>query len=678
MRLTALFLFFFSFVEAKVVFDNKATHIYTLNGNKVIPVNEHLIAVTISNSGVYVKDDLNNSLTIRGVDANMATDQQLYDFLHENLIFYWGKKIFYNPLEVDSFFVLKRLSGSGNGYVAVDNSGNISFSNGTAGVTGATGATGSTGATGNDGATGNTGSTGATGAQGVTGNTGTTGSQGATGATGSQGATGSTGATGSQGNTGVTGATGSNGTTGATGATGTFSGTAWLTGSNSGIDSSANAVGTSDAKGLKFVTNGLMVGGYSSNGVAYLGDSITRLSVTKVSSGVYPTTSYSNLGGSGDRTGLITTTAHCGVSGGCSIASPANRMVNGDYSSTNWYLTSSPLADISTAYIIFDFGSQKLINEAKSYVSATATTCGTWQWKGSNDNITYTNIGSTFNNIQSATTLTHTTLNGNTTPYRYYQIYCVSGSQSGGGYWFQFDFKISSAISNSSLLQTNITNGATAGGNIIMQNTGGNVGIVEGSPASSLAILGNLAVGSTASYSEATAPTGGAVIQGNVGIGVTSPSAKLHAISTTEQFRIGYDASNYINFTTGSTGITTVGGAGSAVKTIFTNNVGIAGTTPTSALHTTSFGSAITTKTANYTLTASDYTVVFDGTSLTATLPAASTCTGRTYVLVNRNATALTTSVAYLTLTTGVTSTTVTAASSVWIQSNGTNYYQIK
>lgn len=454
--------------------------------------------------------------------------------------------------------------------------------------------------------------------------------------------------------------------------------TGWSLTGNTGTTAGTNFIGTTDSIDLVFKTNNSENARISSAGVVQLGDSTTNLKITKVSSGVYPTTSYSNLGGSGDRTGLITTTAHCGVSGGCSIASPANRMVNGDYSSTNWYLTSSPLADISTAYIIFDFGSQKLINEAKSYVSATATTCGTWQWKGSNDNITYTNIGSTFNNIQSATTLTHTTLNGNTTPYRYYQIYCVSGSQSGGGYWLQFDFKISSAISNSSLLQSNITDGVTAGGNIILQNTAGNVGIVEGSPASSLAVLGNLAIGSTAAYSEVSAPSGGAVIQGNVGIGVTSPSAKLHAISTTEQFRIGYDTSNYINFTTGSTGITTIGGAGSAVKTIFTNTVGINGITPTSSLHTNSLATSIVTKTANYTLTSSDYTVIFDGTSLTATLPAASTCSGRTYVIVNRNATALTTSVAYQTLITGATSTTIASATALWIQSNGTNYYQIK
>ena len=42
---------------------------------------------------------------------------------------------------------------------------------------------------------------------------------------------------------------------------------------------------------------------------------------------------------------------------------------------------------------------------------------------------------------------------------------------------------------------------------------------------------------------------------GNVGIGTTAPSAKLHTISTTEQLRLGYDASNYMSWTVGSTNL---------------------------------------------------------------------------------------------------------------------------
>ncbi len=57
-----------------------------------------------------------------------------------------------------------------------------------------------------------------------------------------------------------------------------------------------------------------------------------------------------------------------------------------------------------------------------------------------------------------------------------------------------------------------------------------------------------------------------------VGIGVTAPGAKLHSIATTEQLRLGYDASNYAGFTVNSSGNlsilpilgTTLGYAGAA------------------------------------------------------------------------------------------------------------------
>jgi hypothetical protein len=44
---------------------------------------------------------------------------------------------------------------------------------------------------------------------------------------------------------------------------------------------------------------------------------------------------------------------------------------------------------------------------------------------------------------------------------------------------------------------------------------------------------------------------------GNVGIGTTSPSALIHGIKTTEQLRLGYDASNYLSCTVGSGASTT-------------------------------------------------------------------------------------------------------------------------
>ena len=51
---------------------------------------------------------------------------------------------------------------------------------------------------------------------------------------------------------------------------------------------------------------------------------------------------------------------------------------------------------------------------------------------------------------------------------------------------------------------------------------------------------------------------------GSLAIGVTAASAKIHAIATTEQLRLGYDAANYCSSTTDSTGKTTTTAVGTA------------------------------------------------------------------------------------------------------------------
>ena len=55
---------------------------------------------------------------------------------------------------------------------------------------------------------------------------------------------------------------------------------------------------------------------------------------------------------------------------------------------------------------------------------------------------------------------------------------------------------------------------------------------------------------------------------GNLGVGVTGTSiaARIHALSTTEQLRLGYDASNYLSLTVGSTGGVTLNAVGSGAN----------------------------------------------------------------------------------------------------------------
>ena len=111
------------------------------------------------------------------------------------------------------------------------------------------GATGATGVTGLTGATGATGATGIDGIQGATGFAGITGAIGATGIAGAQGVQGNTGAI------GATGAQGIQGTTGATGADGALN--AWGKAGTAGSIAGINFIGTTDAMPLDLRTNSI-------------------------------------------------------------------------------------------------------------------------------------------------------------------------------------------------------------------------------------------------------------------------------------------------------------------------------------------------------------------------------------------------------------------------------------
>jgi hypothetical protein len=145
---------------------------------------------------------------------------------------------------------------------------------------------------------------------------------------------------------------------------------------------------------------------------------------------------YLNPGGYGARTGSISTTTTLSISGSITY------LVSGAYANSLYFNNQS----VSGLYIRFDLGSAKIIDEAV-WSQASSTNQGTWQWQGSNDASAWTSIGSTFTIASAQQVLT--TLNGNTTGYRYYQMLGVSGSTSNADYEFSTMFRIMNGSSYS-------------------------------------------------------------------------------------------------------------------------------------------------------------------------------------------------------------------------------------
>lgn len=145
---------------------------------------------------------------------------------------------------------------------------------------------------------------------------------------------------------------------------------------------------------------------------------------------------YNNPGGSGNRY-LFNTTATVG--GGEPMS-----MVDGAITATSaypggWFWNSGQ----TTANIVFDWFTARIIDEAKWYQS-NSTTHGTWKWQGSSDGITYVDIGTSFT-LGGSTTQTQTQLNGNTTAYRFYRLQPVSASTSNSPFLEEIEFKIDDA-----------------------------------------------------------------------------------------------------------------------------------------------------------------------------------------------------------------------------------------
>lgn len=142
-------------------------------------------------------------------------------------------------------------------------------------------------------------------------------------------------------------------------------------------------------------------------------------------------TSYANPDGTGDRRAMIL----CSNSG--FVVGPFYNSVNGSTTEFTWFFGGTTVS--SATWLKWDFLAPIVIDEA-TYYQQFAVSEGTWKWQGSNDNSAWTDIGSSFA-LGSSVPQVLTTLNGNTTAYRYYRMLGVSGSTNTGPFIQEFEFK---------------------------------------------------------------------------------------------------------------------------------------------------------------------------------------------------------------------------------------------
>lgn len=301
----------------------------------------------------------------------------------------------------------------------------------------------------------------------------------------------------------------------------------------------------------------------------------------KIGSDPDPYASYSKLGGTGNRTSVITPSVNFTL---FSTSDPLT-LVDGNTSSVAvaGAIRFDTAAAASGKYIRFDFGSgtSKIITEAILYQN-TADSHGVWQWQGSNDASAWTSIGGTFTLGGATPTQTQTTLSANTTGYRYYQILGVSGNLSITPWLAEFQFKIVDAniISTTPLfgrMQTYTADGGVPGSFVAIQPEGGDVVMGSGEN-------GRMRVRATAAANQGRIDinAGALSVQGEnlfrmIGtLHPTSTSAVGTYIETTANNPVGFPGSQYGVFSILRPGLTGVGEGGntSSFAGQFYNNKG--------------------------------------------------------------------------------------------------------
>lgn len=141
-------------------------------------------------------------------------------------------------------------------------------------------------------------------------------------------------------------------------------------------------------------------------------------------------TSYSNTGGTGARTGVITATTTMSLGAGT-----APKLVDGTTGANDlWWQ-----AQLGGEWK-FDFGTAKTINEFR-FKQTNSAVHREWVIRGSNDDSTYVDLGGWF--ILGGATTSTFKMGDNQVAYRYYKLVHLDGNSSSSPFLDEIEFKIS-------------------------------------------------------------------------------------------------------------------------------------------------------------------------------------------------------------------------------------------
>jgi hypothetical protein len=147
-----------------------------------------------------------------------------------------------------------------------------------------------------------------------------------------------------------------------------------------------------------------------------------------------PAPSYSNAGGTGDRTASITVT----TSGWTGTVNASNAVDGGFVPNSTDAI--NPTSVTNGAEMRFDFGAgaKKYISEAKVYWNNNDATFLT-HWEGSNNGSSWDSLSSDVG--YTSNTMTFALTHANTNGYRYYRWFKTTGTVP-AGFFLETEFKI--------------------------------------------------------------------------------------------------------------------------------------------------------------------------------------------------------------------------------------------